>query len=63
MFIQWLILSPRNAINAVVECIHTIITYCMILGTQMSIALYKTLAKRNHISLDGDIRGGFIRQR
>jgi len=45
MFIQWFILSPRNAINAVVECIHNIITYCMIFGTQMNITLHKTLGK------------------
>ena len=51
MFIQWFILSPRNAINAVVECIHNIITYCMIFGTQMNITLQKTLGKKIHIYL------------
>ena len=51
MFIQWFILSPRNAINAVVECIHNIITYCMIFGTQMNITLHKTQGKKIHIHL------------
>lgn len=50
MFIQWFILSPRNAINAVVECIHNIITYCMIFGTLMNITLHKTQGQKKSIS-------------
>ena len=49
-YIQWFILSPRNAINAVIECIHNIITYCMIPGTQMNITPHKTLGQKKFIS-------------
>ena len=63
MFIQWFILSPRNAINAVLECIHNIITYCMIFGTLMNITLYKTQGKKNPFLLDRDMRSGCIRER
>ena len=63
MFIQCFILSPRNAINAVVECIHNIITYCMIFGTQMNITLHKTQGKKNPYLLDRDMRSGCIRKR
>ena len=63
MFIQWFILSPRNAINAVVECIHNIFTYCMIFGTLMNITLYKTQGKKNPHLLDRDMRSGCIRER
>ena len=63
MFIQLFILSPRNAINTVIECIHNIITYCMIPGTQINITPHKTLGKKNSYLLDRDMRGGCIREK